>query len=213
MNLTDIGRYLGTAANAIPTIAYYFFGGVLLAVIVLLLLRIIVDALKLSPFGKFAYYATRPANQMIGSMRNSRYFYPLKRALSFDPAILMVFISTALICYVGFTLTNYLTMILGGIANALIKFGNANVLSGGKFLIGTVLIAVIFFLLSLMLIVFVNSLFGLLPKLAQKAEFRIRPLLQLFEFGGIFAGWSFLILWIALSFAATAVQLIFLSEL
>lgn len=213
MNLTSLGAYLGILAQIIPVIAYYFFGAVLLAVALLLILRVIVDAMKFSPFGKFAYYSTRPANKMIGGMRNSRYYYPLKRALGFDPAILMVFLSTALVCYVGYMLMNYLTMIVAGIANSLVKFGSARVLIGLKYLAGTILIGVIFFLLSLMLIVFVNSLFGLLPKLARRAEFRIRPLLQLFEFGGIFAGWSFLILWIALSFAATAVQLIFLSDL
>jgi hypothetical protein len=36
-------------------------------------------------------------------------------------------------------------------------------------------------------------------------------LLNIFEFGGAFAGWSFLLLWIALSLAATAVERIFLT--
>jgi hypothetical protein len=38
---------------------------------------------------------------------------------------------------------------------------------------------------------------------------RISPLLRIFEFGGMFAGFSFVILWIVLSLAASAVSAVF----
>jgi len=38
---------------------------------------------------------------------------------------------------------------------------------------------------------------------------RISPLLRIFEFGGAFAGFSFLILWLVLSLAASAVRVVF----
>lgn len=210
MRLSEIGALIGAIAQKIPAISRYFFGLVLAVVILTLLARMISDMLKLNPFGKLSYYATRPANRLIGNMRDSRFFYPLRRALGFDPSILMVVIATALVCYVGYTLCGYVTTILWGTANALVSLGGGQMLSTAKYVIGTVLITVISFLLSLMLLVFMNSLFGLLPRLARRAEFRIRPLLNLFEFGGMFAGWSFLILWVALSFAAEAISVVFL---
>jgi hypothetical protein len=74
-----------------------------------------------------------------------------------------------------------------------------------------VLLGAIFFLLALMLIIFVYWIFGIFSRVAFRALERLGPLLRVFEFGGTFAGWSFVILGIALSFAASAVQLMFLS--
>jgi hypothetical protein len=207
---TSLGQSIGELAQLINIARVYIFGAIILAVVMVILLHVIADALKLNPFGKFAYYSTKPANALIGNMRQSRFYYPLKRAFGFDPAILMILIATAILGYVVYTMIGYLNIFLFGVGNSLIAFGQGQPFTGGKYLIGSLLIAAIFFLLSLMLIIFVNSLFGLLRNAAVFAYRRVAPLLQLFEFGGIFAGWSFLILWIALTFAAEAVIAIFL---
>lgn len=209
-SLTSVGSLVVSLARLINDAGGYIFGAIILAVVIVILLRVIADALKLNPFGKFAYYATKPANVLIGNMRQSRFYYPLKRAFGFDPAILMILIATAILGYVVYTMIGYLNVFLIGTGNTLIAFGLGQPLTAGKYLLGTLLIVAIFFLLSLMLIIFVNSLFGLLKKAAGFAYRRIAPLLQIFEFGGMFAGWSFLILWIALTFAAQAVMAIFL---
>ncbi len=206
----SLGQLIGELAHLINFARVYFFGAIILGVVVLILLHVLAEALKLNPFGKFAYYTTKPANLLIGNMRQSRFYYPLKRAFGFDPAILMILIATAILGYVVYTMLGYFNIFLAGLGNSLIAIGGGRTLASGKYLIGTLLIAAIFFLLSLMLIIFVNSLFGLLKKAAVFAYRRITPLLQLFEFGGMFAGWSFLILWIALTFAAEAVIAIFL---
>lgn len=207
---TTAGNLVIGLARGISEAGGYIFGGLILAVVIVILLRVLADALKLNPFGKFAYYSTKPANILIGNMRQSRFYYPLKRAFGFDPAILMILIATAILAYVVYTLIGYLNVFLVGSGNTLFAFGQGQPLTGGKYLLGTLLIVAIFFLLALMLIIFVNSLFGLLKKAASFAYRRIAPLLQIFEFGGMFAGWSFLILWIALTFAAQAVIAIFL---
>ena len=209
-SFTALGQMIGELAHLINFARVYFFGAIILGVVVLILLHVLADALKLNPFGKFAYYSTKPANVLIGNMRQSRFYYPLTRAFGFDPAILMILIATAILGYVVYTMLGYFNIFLAGLGNSLIAIGGGRTLASGKYLIGTLLIAAIFFLLSLMLIIFVNSLFGLLKKAAVFAYRRIMPLLQLFEFGGMFAGWSFLILWIALTFAAEAVIAIFL---
>ena len=209
-SFTSLGSLMVRLARLINDAGGYVFGAIILAIVLVILLRIMADALKLNPFGKFAYYTTRPANNLIGNMRQSRFYYPLKRAFGFDPAILMILIATAILGYVVYTMIGYLNVFLIGTGNTLIAFGLGQPLTAGKYLLGTLLIVAIFFLLSLMLIIFVNSLFGLLKKAAVFANQRIAPLLQIFEFGGMFAGWSFMILWIALTFAAQAVMAIFL---
>ena len=75
-------------------------------------------------------------------------------------------------------------------------------------LIGTSLLAVIFFLMTLMTIVFINWISGRFNRAAYWSMHRISPL-RIFEFGGAFAGFSFLILWLVLSLAASAVRAVF----
>lgn len=205
------GRLIFTLAQFIQVGAFYLSWLLIAFVVAAVLLHFIVEALHLSPFGRFAYYATRPANEMLRNMRQSRFYFPLKRAFGFDPAILMLLIATAILCYVAYTVISYLTTVLMALANTLIAFGEGNLFTGARFLIGSVLLAGVFYLMALMTIVFMNWLFGLFARLAYRALQRIGPLLSLFEFGGVLAGWSFLILWIALSVAAGAIQLIFLS--
>ena len=84
-----------------------------------------------------------------------------------------------------------------------------NVAGGVKTLIGTSLLAVIFFLMTLMTIVFINWISGRFNRAAYWSMHRISPLLRVFEFGGALAGFSFLILWLVLSLAASAVGAVF----
>ncbi len=209
--LVSAGEYILQAAQFINFVSWYVYLGVVIIVVALLVLRYLNDVLRVNPFGRWFQLTSHPADRMIKNMRQSRFYFPLKRALNFDPAILMLLISTAIVCYVVALVLNYLIVILSGLGNSLIAFGAGSVFTGVRFLAGTILLGVIFFLMSLMLIVFVNWIFGFFAKAAYRALERIAPLLRIFEFGGVFAGWSFLILGIALSFAASAVQLIFLS--
>jgi hypothetical protein len=186
MNL--LAGYIGTLARWMEVLSFYLFGLVIVAVVVVLLLRVAADAFKLNPFGKFAYYGTRPANQMIGQMRTSQFYYPLKRALGFDPAILMIFFATVILCY-------------GDVVGML------------RYVVGTVLLMVVFFFLFLMTVIFINSIFGLLRKWVGFAYRRIGPLLQIFEQRLPFPGLGFLILWIVLTFVAMAVQMTLLFDL
>ena len=211
MNL--FAGYIGTLARWIEVLSFYLFGFIIVAVIILLLLRVIADVFKLNPFGKFAYYGTRPANQMIGHMRSSQFYYPLKRALGFDPAILMIFFATVILCYVLYIIVGYLNTSLWAIANTLIRLGGGDIVGMLRYVVGTVLLMVVFFFLFLMTVIFINSIFGLLRKWVGFAYRRIGPLLQIFEQRLPFPGLGFLILWIVLTFVAYAVQLTLLFDL
>ena len=208
--LVDAGHMVVALASAIQVASSYVYWAIIVTMVILLLMRLITDALKLSPFGRLSYYARRPTDQLLYNMRSSRFYYPLKRALGFDPSILMLLIALAILLYVVSGIIGYLFAVLMGLANSLLAFGSGAFLSGVRYLVGTLLLAVISYLLVLMTIIFVNWIFGLLGRVAYRAMERIGPLLRIFEFGGIFTGWSFLILWIALNFAAAAVRAIFL---
>lgn len=211
MNL--LAGYIGTLAQWIEELSFYLFGLVIVAVAIILLLRVLADVFKLNPFGKFAYYTTKPANRLIGHMRSSQLFYPLKRALGFDPAILMVFFATVILCYVLYTIVGYLNVALWAVANTFIRLGAGDVVGVLRYVIGTVLLMVMFFFLFLMTVIFINSIFGLLRKWVGFAYRRIGPLLQIFEQRLPFPGLGFLILWMVLTFVAYAVQLTLLFDL
>ena len=209
--LSQIARFIGLVADFIAAWIGYVYGAIIVLVIVLLLVRYLLDVFQISPFGRLVYRLRRPATEMLHNVRSSRFYAPLKRALGFDRAVLMILIATAIVCYVISIVVSNLLQLLGGIVRVLLRFDQGEVAGAARNLLGVLLLAVIFYLLTLMLIVFVNWLFGLLSRASFWSLRRIEPLLRLFEFGGMFAGWSFLILWIALSFAATAVTLVFLS--
>lgn len=209
--LVLIGEYILFATQLLAGLAWYAYVAIVVIVLVTVLARYVAETLHLNPFSRIVYHLTRPASILLSNMRNSQLYYPLRKALKFDPAVLMLLIGTAIACYAISIVVGYVLMVMAGLGQSLIKFGDGYWFTGARLLLGTLLLAVILYLLTLMLSIFVNWIFGIFARFARTAFNRLRPLLRVFEFGGAFAGWSFLILGIALSFAARAVQVIFLS--
>lgn len=203
------GRLLIESIAQMEGLVQLVIGLTIAAAVTLLLLRYLTDLLRLNPFGRLYQSLRRPTDEMISHMRGSRFYMPLRRSLGFDPAVLMVLVSLAILWYVVTGVLHNLFFLLQGLGQSLIAFGGGSVFIGAKYLIGTGILAVLFFLMALMTIVFVNWIFGLFRRLAYWSLSRLTPLLRVFEFGGAFAGWSFIILWIALSFATVAVQGVF----
>ncbi len=205
----DIGRLIISSVDQMRGLIQTAIGLTIGLIVALLVVRVLSDAFKLNPFGRVYQNARRPTDELFSRMRSSRFYFPLKKSLGFDPTVVMVLVALAITWYVVYIAFNNLLTILQGLGGSLIEFGNGNVFTGASYLIGTSLLAVIFFLMTLMTIVFVNWIFGLLRRPSYWAMERLAPLLRVFEFGGIFTGWSFLILWLALSFAQIAVMAIF----
>jgi hypothetical protein len=162
-----------------------------------------------NPFGRLSYYLRKPTNDLIYYVRSSQFYFPLKQALKFDPTYLMVLIAMAIVWYVALSVIGYLNTVLGGLGQSLNMLAAGAVTRGVYTLIGTALLAAIFFLMTLMTIIFINWISGRFNRAAYWAMHRISPLLRIFEFGGAFAGFSFLILWLVLSLAASAVRVVF----
>ncbi|HKX27042.1 MAG TPA: hypothetical protein VJ302_05050 [Blastocatellia bacterium] len=209
LSIGEVGNLIIYTVNSLQGFVQIVIGITIGLVTAFLLLRILTDVLKLNPFGRLYQNARRPTDEVIARMKSSRFYYPLRKSLGFDPAVIMVLFALAITWYVVYTVIDNLFLILNYLGASIIRFGNGNFFIGALYLIGTLLLAIILFLMTLMTIVFVNWLFGLLRGASYWAMERLSPLLHVFEFGGMFAGFSFIILWIALTFAYAAVLKIF----
>src|SRR5262245_33434483 len=207
--IVEIGDLIIRTVNSLEGFVQLVIGITIGVVTAFLLLRVLTDALKLNPFGRVYQTARRPTDEVIGRMKGSHFYYPLRKSLGFDPAVIMVLFALAITWYVVYNVIDNLFQILSLLGRSIMLIGSGDPLTGARYLIGSALLAVIFFLMALMTIVFVNWIFGLMPRIALWAMDRLAPLLRIFEFGGMFAGFSFIILWIALSFANIAVRTIF----
>src|SRR5215475_5923182 len=206
---TSLGDMLTTIADWISQIARLLINITVGAVVILLLLRWLNDALGSNPFGRISYYLRKPTNDLVYYVRSSQFYFPLKQALKLDPTYLMVLIAVAIVWYVALSVIGYLNTVLNGLGHSLNYLAAGFVTRGVYTLIGTALLAAIFFLMTLMTVVFINWISGRFNRAAYWSMHRISPLLKIFEFGGVFAGFSFLILWIVLSLAASAVSAVF----
>jgi hypothetical protein len=205
----SLGDMLIILAGWISLIMGYLINITVGAVVILLLLRWVNDALGSNPFGRLSYYLRKPTNDLVYYVRSSQFYFPLKQALKIDPTYLLVLIAVAIVWYVALSVIGYLNTVLYGLGTSLNQLAEGAVARGVYTLIGTALLAVIFFLMTLMTIVFINWISGRFNRSAYWAMHRISPLLRIFEFGGAFAGFSFLILWLVLSLAAGAVRAVF----
>jgi hypothetical protein len=205
-SLGDMLRAMaGWISNGASLLIYITVGAVML----LLLLRWVTEALNTNPFGRLIYYMRKPTNELVYYVRSSQFYFPLKQALKFDPTYLMALIAVAIVFYVALAVVGYFTTVLAGLGDSLNMLASGNITRGIYTLIGVSLLAAIFFLMTLMTIVFINWISGKFNRAAYWSMHRISPLLRVFEFGGALAGFSFVILWIVLSLAANAVGAVF----
>src|SRR5215468_11574126 len=119
------------------------------ALVVLLLLRWAADALGANPFGRLSYYLRKPTNDLVYYVRGSQFYFPLKQALRFDPTYLLVLIALAIVWYVALSIIGYFNTVLSGLGWSLYSLAAGNVARGVFAWIGTALLAVIFFLMTL----------------------------------------------------------------
>jgi hypothetical protein len=205
----SLGDMLIILADWISRIARLLINITVGAVVIFLALRWLNDVLGANPFGRLSYYLRKPTNDLVYYVRSSQFYFPLKQALKFDPTYLLVLIAVAIVWYVALSIIGYLNTVLASLGMSLKFLAAGDVARGVYTLIGTSLLAVIFFLMTLMTIVFINWISGRFNRAAYWSMHRISPLLRVFEFGGALAGFSFLILWLVLSLAASAVGAVF----
>ena len=207
--LTTLGELLRNLADWLTVSADFILYIGLAIGLALLLLRFLTDALKLNPFGRFYQAARRPTDQWFFGMRNSQFYYPLKQAFGFDPVWLMLVLAFVLLFVLMKSMVSYVTTMLNFIALTLIQFGIGNLMQGAQALLGTLLIAFIYFLMALMTILVIYSWFGFFSRAAYWAGQRIYPLLNSVDPSGRYAPIIFILAFILLQYVAGAVAAVF----
>lgn len=200
------GMFLDRLAEILASLAWLAILTIIGGIIVLLIIRWVIDVAQINPFGRVVYYLRRPTDDLLARAHSSQFYYPLRRALKFNPAILIAIVSMAIIGYVSWMMVRNLMTILDDLAKCLTAFGSGSVIAGIQYLVGSLLMVVIYGLMLMMTVIFVNWISGLFAAWSFRAERRLAPLLRFFEFGGTYAGWAFLILWLTLYLASIIVQ-------
>jgi hypothetical protein len=204
---------LGRVAEWIYYFARWAVNLAFVVFVALLLIRWLMDAMQVSPFGRVVYYLRRPTDGLIGYVRNTRFYYPLRQALKFNPTILMALVAMLIMWFIVLTPIGTLTSVVGDLAISLDAFVRARFFNGLLFLIGALLMAVICFLMALMTLIFINWLSGWFPHASFWALQRIGPMLRYIESKGNYAEWSCLFVWLALYLAALHGQIAFFRNL
>ena len=136
-------------------------------------------------------------------------YYAFKKALQFEPVWLMMVLGL-LLCYL--LLPGAISLVAGfmqAVGTTLLNFGEGRVSAGVSALIGTVLLAVIYYLMLLMTVLVIHFFFGILQRQAERAGRLIYPLINLaldrFDRSGRFFPLFFLLLSFLLQFAASLI--------
>jgi len=206
LTISDYLKSLAGWLSAISQTAIYI--GLAIA-LTLLLLRFLTDKLNFNPFSRFAYYARRPTEKWFYEIKGSQFYHPIRQALGFDPAYLLLLLAFVILFYLLHSLISFLVALLTFLSVTLNAFGMGDAVAGGRYLLGTVLLALLYFLMALMTILVIHSWFGLFDRPAHWAGRRIYPLLYSIDPSGRLGPFLFIILFLILSFVAGAVQSIF----
>jgi hypothetical protein len=178
-------------------------------VIVLLLIRFIVEQFKLSPFGRVAFYATRPTDTWFRQAKSSQIYYAMKRALPFDPIWLLLLLGFAFFFYLLYMLAIDVALFLSALSSTFAYFANGRVGAGLQATLGTVLLFFLYFAMALMTILVINSFFGLFQRPARWAGNYIYPMISSFDRTGTLAPLIFILAFWLLGALASAVRIAF----
>ncbi len=204
--LITAGEVVGSVAAWLQLITWYAANLALALALILLLIRFLSDRYDLNPFGRAIYYARRITDRWFYGIKNSQLYYPIRKAVSFDPVWVLLLIAFVMLFFLLRNLMDDLIALLMCISITLMRFGAGNPGAGGKALLGTVLLGLIYFLMGLMTILVINSWFGLFERWAYWAGRRIYPLLRSLDPGGRLGPWAFLLAFFLLSIVAAAVR-------
>lgn len=207
--LITAGRFFQNAALWLSNIAGMAANVALAVALGLILLRFVIEYFEISPFGKFAYYVRKPTNRWFYEIKESQFYYPLRRSFGFDPIWIMLLLAFVLLFFLLRGLIGDVVVFLGCISKTLVAFGVGDMVSAVKNLIGTLLLGLIFFLMGLMTILVIHSWFGLFDRAAFWAGQRIYTLLRSVDPSGQFGGLIFIVAFFLLSFVSQAVMVAF----
>lgn len=207
--LITAGEAIRGFAALLQITATYLANIALAVAIALVLIRFLVDRYNLNPFGRVVYYARRPTEKWFYEIKHSQIYRPIKQALGFEPVWIMLLLGFVILFFLLRSLISDVTLLLGCVSETLFHFGRGDTILGGRALIGTLLLGIIYFLMALMTILVIHSWFGLFERAGFWAGRRIYPILHSFDPSGRLGPLIFILAFLLLSLVAGAVQLAF----
>ena len=204
--LITAGKLINSFAILLQTVVYYVANIALAVAIALVLIRFLADRYNLNPFGRLVYYARRPTEKWFYEIKGSQFYRPIKQALGFEPIWVMLLLAFVILFFLLRGLVDYTTTLLGGVGETLKYFGVGDTLLGGRALLGTVLLGIIYFLMAMMTILVIHSWFGIFDRAGHWAGRRIYPILRSFDPTGRIGPLIFILAFLLLSLVGSAVQ-------
>ncbi|MFN0110766.1 MAG: hypothetical protein ACKVZH_18050 [Blastocatellia bacterium] len=204
-SLSSAGLFLQDQAITLLSLTRTTAKIVLLVAVALILIRVLVDKYDFNPFGRLIYYLCRPTNRWFYEVRSSPIYRPVKNALRFDPAGLLLLLAAAVMYFLVTDLVNDALTLLLCVGRTLVGFGTGAIAFAIKALIGTALLAVIYFLTALMTVLVIHSWFGLFDRWAYKAGQHIYPLIHKLDRNNRLGPFAFLIAFLLLGVLANIV--------
>src|SRR5262245_53777038 len=110
--IVEIGNLIISTVRSLQGFVQLVISITIGVVTAFLILRVMTDALKLNPFGRAYQTARRPTDEVIARMKGSHFYYPLRKSLGFDPAVIMVLFALAITWYVVYTVIDNMFLIL-----------------------------------------------------------------------------------------------------
>jgi hypothetical protein len=199
------GDFIRNIAIWVQIIANFAANVALAVALLLLLVRFLVDRFDYKPFSRLTYYVRRPTNRWFYEIKGSQLYKPIRQAFGFDPIWVLLLLAFVVLFFLLRGLVSYTTTLLSCVGATLISFGDGDPLIGGKALMGTLLLSLIYFLMALMTILVINSWFGLFDRAAFWAGRRIYPILRTVDVSGQLGPIIFIVAFLILSFLAQAV--------
>src|SRR5262245_18904058 len=146
--LITAGNLINSFAILLQTVVYYVANIALAVAIALVLIRFLADRYNLNPFGRLVYYARRPTEKWFYEIKGSQFYRPIKQALGFEPIWVMLLLAFVILFFLLRGLVDYTTTLLAGLSRTLTYFGIGDTVLGGKALIGTALLGLIYFVMA-----------------------------------------------------------------
>jgi len=207
--LTNAGDFIRVFAAWLQYVVTFAANIALAVALTLVLIRFLMERFNVNPFGRLAFYMRRPTDKWFYEIKGSQFYRPIKQALGFEPIWVMLLLAFVILFFLLRGLVDYTTTLLAGLSKTLMYFGIGDSVLGGKALIGTALLGIIYFVMALMTILVIHSWFGLFDRAGYWAGRRIYPILLSFDPTGRIGPLIFLLAFLLLGLVAGAVQAAF----
>ncbi|NOT64403.1 MAG: hypothetical protein HOP19_29645 [Acidobacteria bacterium] len=175
--LTTAGKWFAYAVEWLLLYSQSIINWVCLVLLLLIVVRYLTDRFNVNPFGRLPFYLRRPTDRWFYYVKQSSLYPAARRAFQFDPIWLLLLAGLLLLYLILPSLIFPVVGTLQAVSTTLLYFGAGRMSQGASALIGTLALVVVYGLMLMMVMLVLNSFFGVLERQARKAQTIIYPLI------------------------------------